>query len=109
MCGIAKRKLARHFRSTRAAVRVPESLASKEPPPDAGVEGNEVRTAVGRALTALAPRHRQLLIGKYVDSKSLREIGGELGLSEAAVSSGLQRARQALRDALRVYRKVSHG
>jgi DNA-directed RNA polymerase specialized sigma24 family protein len=51
-------------------------------------------------LSGLRPTHRDLLLDKYVDRKSLAEIGREHGLSEAAVSSGLQRARQALREAL---------
>lgn len=102
LCGIAKRKIARfHRTAARAPSReVPDSAESADPSPDVRAADGELRAAVGQALSALRPNHRELLMGKYVDKKSLAEIGSELGLSEAAVSSGLQRARQALRDAL---------
>jgi len=102
LCGIATRKLARfHRTAARAPSReVPASAESADPSPVARAVDGEIRTAVGQALSGLRPNHRDLLVGKYVDNKSLAEIGRELGLSEAAVSSGLQRARQALRDAL---------
>ncbi len=101
LCGIARRKLARHHRSAKPTVEVPDSVASRAAPPDASLASGELRRAVGCALTALRPRHRELLTRKYVESESLRTIGAELGMTEAAVSSGLQRARQAFRDALR--------
>jgi RNA polymerase sigma-70 factor (ECF subfamily) len=102
LCGIAVRKIARFHRSAaRVPARdVPASAASADPSPVAHAVDGEIRTAVGQALSGLRPSHRDLLLGKYVEMKSLAEIGREMGLSEAAVSSGLQRARQALRDAL---------
>ena len=102
LCGIAMRKIARFHRSAgRVPSReVPASAESALPSPVARAVDGEVRTAVGQALSSLRPNHRDLLLHKYVDNKSLAEIGLELGLSEDAVSSGLQRARQALREAL---------
>jgi RNA polymerase sigma-70 factor (ECF subfamily) len=102
LCGIAGRKLAR-FHRTAARVpsrEVPASVESVDASPVARAVNGEIRTAVGQALSGLRPNHRDLLVGKYVDNKSLAEIGRELGLSAAAVWAGLQRARQALRDAL---------
>lgn len=102
LCGIAVRKIARFHRTASRApsLEVPASAESADPSPDARAADGEVRAAVGQALSGLRPNHRDLLVGKYIDNKSLAEIGLELGLSEAAVSSGLQRARQALREAL---------
>lgn len=102
LCGIATRKVARFHRSAARvpALDVPASAESAEPSPVARAVNGEIRVAVGQALSGLSPSYRGLLLGKYVEQKSLAEIGRELGLSEAAVSSALQRARQALRDAL---------
>ena len=59
-----------------------------------------MRAAIGRALSGLSPRHQELLRLKYVDGEKLTLMGRSLGLTEAAVSSGLQRARRALTEAL---------
>ncbi len=102
LCGIAGRKIARfHRTAARVPSRdVPATAESADASPVARAVNGEVRAAVGQALSGLRPNHRDLLVGKYIDNKSLAEIGLELGLSEAAVSSRLQRARQALREAL---------
>ncbi len=102
LCGIAVRKIARFHRTAARVLsrEIPASAESVDASPVARAVDGEIRAAVGQALSALRPSHRDLLVGKYVNDKSLAEIGRELGLSEAAVSSGLQRARQALRDAL---------
>ena len=73
-----------------------DALASDAPPPEAGVENDELRAAVGRALTALAPRHQALLVGKYIESKSLREIGGELSFETAPGAGTTARLRVPL-------------
>ena len=101
LSGIARRKLARHYRSARPAAAVPESVESGAASPVAELVSSELRRSVGCALTSLQLRDQQLLLRKYVEARSLKEIGAELGMTEAAVSSALQRARQALREALR--------
>ncbi len=71
------------------------------PLPEDRVLRNELRAQVACALTALAPRESQLLVMKYIAQQSLIEISEELGISSEAVSSALQRARDAFRNSLR--------
>ena len=53
------------------------------------------------ALETLRPEWREVLLLKYVEELSLREIGKVMGRSEKSVSSLLQRARAAARETLR--------
>jgi RNA polymerase sigma-70 factor (ECF subfamily) len=65
------------------------------------VDGDvERRDEVTRALGALSPLHRQVLVLKYLDERSVEEIAAELGRSRVQVQSLLQRARVGLREEL---------
>lgn len=55
------------------------------------------------ALMRLRPNERRLLLAKYQDEESYREIAQTFGLSEKAVESRLSRLRSKLRDILRSY------
>jgi RNA polymerase sigma factor (sigma-70 family) len=58
------------------------------------------RDEVTRALGNLPPLHRQVLVLKYLDDRSVEEIAEELGRSRVQVQSMLQRARAGLRHEL---------
>jgi RNA polymerase sigma-70 factor (ECF subfamily) len=54
-----------------------------------------------RALAALRPEYREVLILKYVEEVGVSEIARILRLGEHAVESRLARARKALRKSLK--------
>ena len=55
---------------------------------------------VRRALAQLARRDREILLLKYTEDWSYRELASHLGLSESAVEARLHRARRKLRGLL---------
>jgi len=60
----------------------------------------ERKAIVREALTRLPCRDVQILLLKYTEDWSYRELAIHLGVSEAAVEARLHRARQRLRDAM---------
>ena len=90
--------------------------SSKEPPlPDEPVEEPGVedeierRAMLAELVNALPLDQRHVVIRRFVDQRSIREIANELGRSEGAVKQLQFRALQTLRDSLgRTKRKSSH-
>jgi RNA polymerase sigma-70 factor (ECF subfamily) len=101
LCAIARRRLSRHYEAERRAAVVRAGLAVV---PESGSQDGssdvERRDEITRALGALSPLHRQVLVLKYLDDRSVEEIAQELGRSRVQVQSLLQRARVGLRVAL---------
>jgi len=98
LCAIARRRLARFYESERRAeaaraglhlVRSPEEMADDDEV--------ERRDEVVRALGRIPVLHRQVLVLKYLDGRSVEEIAAELGRTRVQVQSLLQRARDGLR------------
>jgi RNA polymerase sigma-70 factor (ECF subfamily) len=77
-----------------------ESLSSSGLSPEAALARFELVAQVHRALAALAPEQREILILRDLEGLSGAEVSQALGLSEAAMKSRLHRARAALRAAL---------
>lgn len=48
-------------------------------------------------LSELNPRHQEVLIHKYVEGQSMKDIAKAIGISEKAVESRLTRGREAFR------------
>ena len=99
LCAIARRRLSRHYEAERKAAvaraglaLVPEQTADDRPHADL-----ERRDEITRALGTLPVLHRQVLVMKYLDDRSVEEIAGELGRTRVQVQSLLQRARVGLR------------
>lgn len=64
------------------------------------VLADEERELVRRALAELRPGDRELLLLKYTEDWTCRELAGHLGIRVTTVETRLHRARQRLRQAL---------
>jgi RNA polymerase sigma-70 factor (ECF subfamily) len=105
LVGIAKRKLARHFRNEAMRPECgPGSLLDvldeKAAGPEDSLDAEETAMEVSRALALVSPGARVVLLMKYRDQLSIKQIGERLGGTPEAVNSRLQRAREELRKAL---------
>lgn len=63
------------------------------------IEQREEQQRVQRALAALKPEHREILVMKYVQEHRYEEIATMLGIPRGTVMSRLYHARLALREA----------
>jgi len=68
--------------------------------PSEALETKELRQALQKALYALAPKYRQVLICRDIQQMNIAETAKVLGISEANVRTRLLRARLQMRDAL---------
>ncbi len=93
-CG-RRRKLIDGFSRT-----VETRPANVDPNPLDWLLADERRATVRRALERLPRRDMEMLLLKYQEDWSYREIAGRLGVSESAVESRLHRARSHLRSQL---------
>ncbi|HEV3445403.1 MAG TPA: sigma-70 family RNA polymerase sigma factor [Gemmataceae bacterium] len=69
--------------------------------PSAALQRGELRQQVRAALDALTEPDREVLVLRYLEQLSAREVGAVLGFSEAAAKKRALRALQRLRDALK--------
>jgi len=99
LCAIARRRLARYYEAERRHELAQSGLRAVEDGPDEAIDVDR-RDEVVRALGRLSALHRQVLVLKYLDERSVEDIAAELGLSRVQVQSLLQRARAGLRQAL---------
>jgi RNA polymerase sigma factor (sigma-70 family) len=100
LCTIARRRLARHYEAERRHELAQSGLRLVEDEPSDEAVGIDQRDEVVRALGALSALHRQVLVLKYLDDRSVEDIAAELGRSRVQVQSLLQRARTGLRRAM---------
>jgi RNA polymerase sigma-70 factor (ECF subfamily) len=77
-----------------------ERLVARGSSPSAGVRRAEQRGQVQAALAALAEGEREVLVLRYLEHLSTREIAVVLGLTEAGVKTRQLRALRRLRDLL---------
>ena len=75
-------------------------LAHPADDPEAETASHQVRVALDRAIAALEPMYREVLLLRDVEGLTAPEVGEVLGLSIAAVKSRLHRARSAVRESL---------
>ena len=97
-----RRKQGRKRKLEQAYAERAEPLINERQPesPLSWLLADERRTLIRRAMSALNPRDAEMLMLKYTEGWSYRQIAGHLGLSESAVESRLHRARQKLRQQL---------
>jgi len=108
--GIARRRVALHFRRRHRAGRevvddgvIAETIDDASILPDDVVGAIERSDAVRAALAELGAEARGALLGKYVHGQSVNELAQQLGRSPKAVESLLSRARERMRLLLRWY------
>jgi RNA polymerase sigma-70 factor (ECF subfamily) len=95
--GIALNKLREALRDAARLAKLQEQMRES-----AGGEGDgesEVGNVpdVKLALSVLSPGHQEVLIRKYVDGQSVKDMAKAMRLSEKAVESRLTRGREAFR------------
>jgi RNA polymerase sigma-70 factor (ECF subfamily) len=107
LCGIATNRIRMHRRKRRPMAlddaldegsrEIDELLArvAVEPLPEWILERRETRELVGATLSSLPPAYARALLEKYVEGKSVAQIGAGLAKSEKATESMLTRARLA--------------
>jgi RNA polymerase sigma-70 factor (ECF subfamily) len=78
----------------------PRDFADWREIPSEELQRKELREALKRAMVALAPKYREVLILRDVQHVSIAETAKILGITEANVKTRLLRARLQMRDAL---------
>src|SRR6185295_8157240 len=79
----------------------PTESSHREPDPLDWLVADERKRLVRQALDRLPRRDAEILLLKYSEDWSYRQMAEQLGLSESAVEARLHRARQKLRSELR--------
>ena len=78
----------------------PKDLADWREIPSEELQRRELRDALRRAMAALAPKYREVLVLRDVQHVSIAETAKILGITEASVKTRLLRARLQMREAL---------
>ena len=112
---IARRQVALHYRKQKPYIKLSQAQqwwfdldgekldwidAKADLPPDV-LESQELAALVGCVLRELPGDYQALLLAKYLDSQSAKQIADRTDCSETAVRSKLARARKAFRKAFR--------
>jgi RNA polymerase sigma factor (sigma-70 family) len=79
-------------RGSRVDIDTVLNLVDETPGPDRIIEGQAGFLALRRALAALTPRQRQILVASKLDRMSRTEIARRLGISRRLVHDELKRA-----------------
>jgi RNA polymerase sigma-70 factor (sigma-E family) len=98
----AQTTLVRTFLSARRRKSSGE-LPYADPPDDLRPDGTaqtDLRLLVASALSDLAPADRALVVMRYLEDRSVRDVAAVLGISEGAVRSRSMRALERLRPLL---------
>lgn len=86
--------------SDASAEELAQRLLAPDESPSAGMLRDELRDQVRAALTALSEQDREVLVLRYLEELSAREVGAALGVSEAAAKKRALRALRRLREKL---------
>jgi RNA polymerase sigma-70 factor, ECF subfamily len=97
VCGIARHKLADHFRKLDAEERRHLKLIDGYRDEQSATEAAEAREDVSRALSGLPAMQRAVLVLHYLDGVPVSEVARIVDRSESAVESLLTRARTNFR------------
>jgi RNA polymerase sigma-70 factor (ECF subfamily) len=92
------RQRAREARLEDAEAGPGARLLSADPSPERLLIEEEERERVGRALAALAPGDRHLLVQSLIEGRSGDDMAQELGIARDAVHQRLSRARRRLKE-----------
>ena len=83
-----------------SSLRLADQLAARGSNPSARLRRHEQRDRVQTALARLSDRDREVLVLRYLEHLSTREIAAVLGLAETGVKTRQLRALRRLRDLL---------
>jgi RNA polymerase sigma-70 factor (ECF subfamily) len=86
--------------SDQSALLLADRLIGKTSSPSMGALRRELRQRVEKALSCLSTGEREVLLQRYVEDMSSKEIGAVLGISEAAVNMRHMRALERMRQLL---------
>jgi RNA polymerase sigma-70 factor (ECF subfamily) len=78
--------------------------ADSKPSPRDWVLRAELRESIAEALRALAPIDREILLLKYTEGWSYKDLAAHLGVTQKTIEHRLAKARRALRSQLREFR-----
>ncbi len=87
-----------HLRQSRREVPLPENISTGGAPDN--VVQAETRRSIHRAISALAPRLRVVILLAFIEEEPYRQIADSLGISESAVKLRVFRAVRLLRKKL---------
>jgi RNA polymerase sigma-70 factor, ECF subfamily len=98
----AKRSVTREQRakvglSDQSAIQLAEQLVGTASSPSVAAVRRELRERVQQVLDELSADDRELLVQRYVEQMSSKEIGAVMGISEAAVNMRHMRALERMR------------
>jgi RNA polymerase sigma-70 factor (ECF subfamily) len=86
--------------SDQSAMQLVDLVTASGTSPSERVIRREMRDRVRRALGALGPQDREVLILRHLEQLTIREIAAVLGIGEAAAQSRYRRAVERLHDQL---------
>ena len=78
----------------------PRDFADWRDIPSEELQRKELRSALQKAMAALGPKYREVLVLRDIQHVSIQETAKILGITEASVKTRLLRARLQMRDAL---------
>jgi RNA polymerase sigma-70 factor (ECF subfamily) len=84
----------------RSAAELAAQLAGNEETPSTAAQRKEVQERVRAALAALTEQEREVVVLRYLEQLSAREVAAVLDISEAAAKKRALRALQRLRESL---------
>ncbi len=84
----------------QSAAELAEQLVGHEDTPSAAARRKETQERVRAALAALSEQEREVVVLRYLEQLSSREVAAVLGISEAAAKKRALRALQRLRESL---------
>jgi RNA polymerase sigma-70 factor (ECF subfamily) len=100
LCGIGRHKLVDHFRKSRRDTERQLRIVSEWSAGQSQAWSQQkLRSGVETALSKLPGEQRIVLVLRYLDRLSVREIATAISRSEKATESLLSRAREAFRKA----------
>ena len=100
LCGIGRHKLVDHFRKSRRDTERQLRIVSEWSAGQSQASAQQgLRSGVETALSKLHGEQRIVLVLRYLDGLSVREIASTISRSEKATESLLSRARDAFRRA----------
>jgi len=95
--------------SLDAAAEASAAVADPRPGPEEDVAGRQLEAALARAIAALKPMYREVLVLRDIEGLSASQVAEVLDIGVDAVKSRLHRARLTVRHALLPYLEVPEG